>query len=81
VTQPLGQRLAAEALGTAFLLAVVIGSGIMGERLAQGNAAIVLLANSLATGCGLAALILTFAPLSGRTSIPPSRWGLLPAAS
>jgi glycerol uptake facilitator-like aquaporin len=65
VTQPLGKRLAAEALGTAFLLAVVVGSGIMGERLAQGNAAIVLLANSLATGCALAALILTFAPLSG----------------
>ena len=48
----LSRRLAAEALGTAFLLAVVVGSGIMGERLAAGNAAITLLANSIATGCG-----------------------------
>jgi glycerol uptake facilitator-like aquaporin len=65
VTRSLGRRLCAEALGTGFLLAVVIGSGIMGERLAQGNAAITLLANSLATGCGLAVLILVFAPVSG----------------
>ncbi len=64
-TAPLPQRLAAEALGTAFLLMVVIGSGIMGERLAGGNVAIALLANSLATGCGLAVLIHVFAPLSG----------------
>ena len=61
----LAQRLAAEALGTAFLLMVVIGSGIMGEQLAGGNAAIVLLANSLATGCGLAVLIVIYAPISG----------------
>jgi glycerol uptake facilitator-like aquaporin len=55
----------AEFLGTAFLLAVVVGSGIMGERLAGGNMAIALLANSIATGAGLVALILAFAPLSG----------------
>jgi glycerol uptake facilitator-like aquaporin len=65
MTAPLARRLAAEALGTAFLLAVVIGSGIMGERLAAGNAAIALLANAIATGCGLATLIAVFAPVSG----------------
>src|SRR5882672_5451408 len=59
------RRATAEAIGTAFLLAVVIGSGIMGERLANGNAAIALLANTLATGAGLVALILTFGPISG----------------
>jgi glycerol uptake facilitator-like aquaporin len=59
------RRLTAEGLGTAFLLAVVIGSGIMGERLAGGNTAIALLANAVATGAGLLALILTFGPLSG----------------
>ena len=61
----LGRRLAAEALGTALLLATVIGSGIMGERLAGGNVAIALLANSIATGAALYALILVFAPISG----------------
>lgn len=55
----------AEFLGTAFLLAIVAGSGIMGQQLAGGNVAVALLANSLATGFGLAALILTFAPISG----------------
>jgi glycerol uptake facilitator-like aquaporin len=59
------RRLAAEFVGTALLLAVVVGSGIMGERLANGNTAIALLANSLATGGGLFVLILTFAPVSG----------------
>lgn len=59
------RRLVAEALGTAFLLAVVIGSGIMAERLCGGNVAIALLANTLATGAGLVALILTFGPISG----------------
>jgi len=59
------QRLLAEALGTALLLAVVIGSGIMGERLAAGNAAITLLANALATVGGLYVLIEVFAPISG----------------
>lgn len=57
--------LIAEFLGTGFLLAVVVGSGIMGERLAGGNAALVLLVNSTATGAGLVALILAFAPASG----------------
>lgn len=61
----LSRRLVAEALGTAFLLAIVIGSGIMGERLSAGNAAIALLANSIATGCGLAVLILVFGHISG----------------
>lgn len=61
----LGRRLVAEALGTAFLLAVVVGSGIMGERLAGGSVGLALLANTLATGAGLLALILTFGPVSG----------------
>lgn len=61
----LSRRLTAEALGSAFLLAMVVGSGIMGERLANGNVAIALLANTLATGAGLIVLILVFAPLSG----------------
>jgi len=55
----------AEFLGTAFLLVVVVGSGIMGERLGGGDQALVLLVNSTATGAGLVALILTFAPVSG----------------
>ena len=61
----LSRRLAGEFLGTAFLLAIVIGSGIMGERLAGGNLAIVLLGNTIATGAGLVALILAFGPISG----------------
>lgn len=61
----LSRRLAGEFLGTAFFLAIVIGSGIMGERLAGGNVAIALLGNTLSTGAGLAALILTFGPISG----------------
>ncbi len=61
----LSRRLVAEALGTALLLAVVVGSGIMAERLAGGNVAIALLANTLATGAGLVALILAFGPISG----------------
>ena len=59
------RKLLAEALGTALLLAVVIGSGIMGERLAGGNAAIALLANALATVGGLYVLIEVFGPVSG----------------
>lgn len=59
------RRLLAEGLGSAALLAVVVGSGIMGEALAKGNDAVALLANSLATGCGLAVLILTLGPVSG----------------
>jgi glycerol uptake facilitator-like aquaporin len=61
----LARRLAAECLGTAFLLAVVVGSGIMAERLAGGNAALALLANAMATGAGLLALILMLGPISG----------------
>lgn len=61
----LARRIAAEAVGTAFLLAAVVGSGIMGERLAAGNVAIALLANTFATGAMLVALILTFGPISG----------------
>src|SRR6185295_9593871 len=61
----LTQRTAAEGVGTAFLLAAVVGSGIMGERLAGGNAAVALLANSIATGAALVALILTFGGISG----------------
>lgn len=55
----------AEFVGTALLLAAVVGSGIMGERLASGNVALALLANTLATGAALVALILTFGPISG----------------
>lgn len=65
MTIPLSKRLVAEAIGTALLLATVVGSGIMGERLAGGNVAIALLANTLATGAMLVALILTFGPISG----------------
>jgi len=59
------RRATAEFVGTAFLLAAVVGSGIMGERLAGGNVAIALLANTVATGAALVALILTFGPVSG----------------
>jgi glycerol uptake facilitator-like aquaporin len=62
---PLARRIAAEAVGTALLLATVVGSGIMAQRLSGGNVAIALLANTLATGAGLVALILTFGPISG----------------
>ncbi|MGB7925411.1 MAG: aquaporin [Pyrinomonadaceae bacterium] len=61
----LKRRAVAEAVGTAMLLAAVVGSGIMGERLALGNVAIALLANTIATGAALTALILTFGPVSG----------------
>lgn len=61
----LSRRLTAEALGTMLLLAVVVGSGIMAERLAGGNVGLALLANAIATGTGLYALILTLGPVSG----------------
>ncbi len=61
----LSRRLVAEGLGTALLLAIVVGSGIMAERLAGGNIALALLANALATGAGLVALILMFGTISG----------------
>jgi glycerol uptake facilitator-like aquaporin len=61
----LARRVAAEFIGTAMLLAVIVGSGIMGERLSGGNVALALLGNSIATGGGLVALILVFGPVSG----------------
>jgi glycerol uptake facilitator-like aquaporin len=61
----LPKRLVAEVLGTAFLLATVVGSGIMGERLADGNLALALLGNTLATGAILVVIILIFGPISG----------------
>ena len=61
----LGRKFVAELVGTAMLLAAVVGSGIMGERLAGGNVAVALLANSIATGAALAAIIMTFGPISG----------------
>src|SRR4030095_5098985 len=67
VETPMGisHRITAEFLGTAFLLAAVVGSGIMGERLADGNAAVALLANSVATGAMLVVLIVSLEPISG----------------
>ena len=66
MTQPsLARRLVAEALGTALLLAAVVGSGVMGERLADGNDAVALLANTIATGAALVVLITIFGPISG----------------
>ena len=62
---PLARRATAEFAGTAFLVAAVVGSGIMAERLAGANAALALLANTIATGAALVALILAFAPISG----------------
>ena len=61
----LARRLVSEGVGTAFLLAVVVGSGIMAARLSGGNIAVALLANALATGAGLVALILMFGAISG----------------
>ena len=61
----LSRRIVAEGLGTAFLLAAVVGSGLMGEKLPGGNTAIALLANTLATGATLITLIFTFGPISG----------------
>lgn len=65
IGQTLTRRIVAEGVGTALLLAAVVGSGIMGERLAGGNIAIALLANTLATAAALVALILTFGSISG----------------
>jgi glycerol uptake facilitator-like aquaporin len=65
ISRSFARRLAAEAVGTAMLLAAVVGSGIMGERLSGGNVAIALLANTVATGAALVALILTFGAISG----------------
>jgi len=65
MTISMWRRLTAEFVGSAFLVATVVGSGIMGERLANGNVALALLANTIATGAALVALILTFGPISG----------------
>ncbi len=88
---PIVKKIFSEFLGTAFLLAVVVGSGIMGENLARGNLAIALLANTIATGTGLAVLILGFERISGahfnpvvtiteyfgqRINLSPSLWYL-----
>ena len=62
---PLQRRIAAEFIGTSFLLAAVVGSGIMAERLSGGNVALALLCNTIATGAALVTLILTFGPISG----------------
>src|SRR5215475_10524207 len=61
----IARRLAAEFLGTGFLVTAVVGSGIMAERISGGNAGLALLANSIATGAALVALILAFGPVSG----------------
>ena len=65
MTFSLARRAVAELVGTSFLLAAVVGSGIMGDRLAAGNVAIALLANTIATGAALVALILAFGPICG----------------
>src|SRR5271154_5968375 len=65
MTHTLPRRLVAEFVGTGFLVAAVVGSGIMAERLADGNVALALLANTLATGAALIAIILAFGPVSG----------------
>lgn len=65
MTATLSRRLTAEFIGAAFLVIAVVGSGVMGERLAGGNVAIALLANTIATGAALVVLILTFGPISG----------------
>jgi len=65
MTPSLARRVVAESLGTALLLATVVGSGIMAERLCGGNVALALLCNTIATGASLVALILTFGPISG----------------
>ena len=86
-TETLPRRLTAEFIGTAMLLAAVVGSGIMGDRLAGGNGAIALLANTLATGAALVTLILTFGPVSGAHFNPAvsvadaTQGGLSPAAA
>jgi glycerol uptake facilitator-like aquaporin len=66
----LGRKIATEAVATGLLLATVVGSGIMGDRLSGGNVAVALLANTIATGAGLVALILTFGQISGAQMNP-----------
>ena len=73
----LPRRLVGEFVGTAFLLATVVGSGIMGEMLAGGNSALALLGNTAATGAMLAVLILMFGPVSGAHFNPAVTWAFL----
>jgi glycerol uptake facilitator-like aquaporin len=75
------RAIAAEALGTALLLTAVIGSGIMGESLAGGNAAIALLANTAATGAALVVLITILGPISGAHSLPDTFAGIAPSSA
>jgi glycerol uptake facilitator-like aquaporin len=76
----LPRRLVAEFIGTAFLVAAVVGSGVMAERLANGNLALALLANTIATGAALVALIFTFGGISGAHFNPSLlSWMLLSA--
>jgi glycerol uptake facilitator-like aquaporin len=75
MTHTLLRKIVSEFLGTGFLVAAVVGSGIMGERLAAGNVAIALLANTIATGAALFALILTFGPISGGHFNPAVTFG------
>ena len=78
MNQTLARRVVAEALGTSFLLAAVVGSGIMAQRLAGADIALALLANTIATGAALLALILTFGPVSGAHFNPiVSLWSVL----
>ncbi len=72
----LAQKVVAEGLGTTFLLMAVVGSGVMGDRLAVGNVALALLANSIATGAALIALILAFGAVSGAHFNPAVTIGL-----
>ena len=77
------RKVAAEGLGTAFLLAAVVGSGVMAERLSGGNMAVALLANALVTGAALTALILLFGPVSGAhfnpvATLASAGWGGMP---
>lgn len=86
MTPSLARRVVAEGLGTAFLLAAVVGSGIMAARLAGGNGALALLCNTLPTGAILTVLILTFAPVSGAhfnpaVSVAAVLRGEIPAAT
>jgi hypothetical protein len=74
MTQDMARRLTAEGIGTGLVLTAVVGSGIMADRLAGGNVAIALLANTIATAAALVALILTFGPISGAISTQPSPW-------